>query len=376
MQEYKREDIEREIEKRINEFNAGKKPTILLMGQTGAGKTSAALEYIFNDPKAKVGSGAKPCTQGIEPFPGENINVYDSEGYELDRQEHYRKLIIDGFLKDPSKQGSDGIQAVWYFISGAGKRITDYDKSLITDVRKMGYYVALVISKIDEMSEDDLRDLKVAARQGMGSDVPIFQISTHPEIVSNEELTDWNKLAKWTHDILPEVFRDKYTLALKNGLEAKKEMVSKWIWAATLSAGGVGATPIPFSDGPVLIGLQGVLIFKILRAYNIPVAEGTITSMLAALGVSNAGRWLCGQLLKLLPVLGPAANATVAATITFSIGKTIDSLCQKQAEQMLKGEPVTIDVGKILSSTTFIDTVIKNMDVYKDEVINNIKQRK
>ena len=44
---------------------------------------------------------------------------------------------------------------------------------------------------------------------------------------------------------------------------------------------------------------------------------------------------------------------------------------------MLKGEPVTIDVGKILSSTTFIDTVIKNMDVYKDEVSNSIfKQRK
>lgn len=363
MREYEKEDIEREIEKRINEFNAGKKPTILLMGQTGAGKTSAALEYIFNDPKAKVGSGAKPCTEGIKLFPGENINVYDSEGYELGRQEHYRKLIIDGFLKDPSKQGADGIQAVWYFISGAGKRITDYDKSLINEVVTMGYHVALVISKIDEMSEDDLRDLKAAAMQGL--DVPIFQISKHPEIASNEELTDWNKLAKWTHDILPEVFKDRYVLSLKNSLKAKKEMINKWILAAAAAAAVVATTPIPMADAPILIGIQATLIYKILSAYNISVANGTITALLSSVSIANAGRWLCGSLLKIVPILGSAVNATVASSFTFAIGKGIDALCQKQAEQMLAGKEVIIDIDKILSSGDFLQTIKENMEAYK-----------
>jgi len=363
MREYEKEDIEREIEKQINEFKQSKKPTILLMGQTGAGKTSAALEYIFDDPRAKIGSGAEPCTEGITLFPGENINVYDSEGYEIGRQEHYRNLIMDGFLKDSSKQGADGIQAVWYFISGAGKRITDYDKNLIQEVQSMGYKVALIISKIDEMSEDELKDLKSEAKKGLTS--PVFQISTHPDIRDNEELTDWNGLAKWTADILPEVFKDRYVLSLKNSLKAKKEMINKWILAAAAAAAAVAATPIPMADAPILIGIQATLIYKILSAYNISVANGTITALLSSVSIANAGRWLCGSLLKLVPFFGSAVNATVASSFTFAIGKGIDALCQKQAEQMLAGKEVIIDIDKILSSGDFLQTIKENMEAYK-----------
>lgn len=376
MQEYSQEKINEAVEEQVNEFERNnKKPSILLMGQTGTGKTTATLEYIFEDEKinAEIGNGAKPCTQGINFYEGENINIYDSEGYEIGKQEHYRDLIIDGFLKDLSKQGEDGIQVIWYFVSGAGKKITDYDISLIKEIQEMNEYkIALIISKIDEMSEEQLMELKRVA--GIELNVPIFQISTDPSLRNNPQITDWERLPEWTWGVLGEVFQSRFVWALKGGLEIKQAQINKWILAAAASAAGVGAAPIPFADAPLLAGLQGLLIFKILRAYNVKVSTGTVTSLISSVGVSQAGRWLCGQLLKFIPVLGSIANATVAAAVTYALGKAVDILCQRQAKQMLSGEPVTIDVDAILGSKEFVEIVKTQFGAAQDHILDLIKE--
>ena len=372
MQEYSQEKLNEAVEEQVNEFQKNnKKPSVLLMGQTGTGKTTAATEYIFGT--AEVGDGAKPCTIGIKWYDGKNINIYDSEGYEIGKQEHYRELVMDGFLKDPSTQGPDGIQVVWYFVSGAGKKITDYDISLIKEIQEMNkYQIALVISKIDEMSEEQLEELKRIAGIELPK-VPVFQISMAPAIKDNPEVTDWNRLTEWTWSVLGEVFQSRFVWALRGALEIKKQQINKWILAAATSAAGIGAAPIPFADAPVLAGLQGVLIFKILRTYNVQVATGTVTGLISSLGVSQAGRWLCGQLLKFVPVLGNIANATVAAAITYALGKAVDTLCQRQAKQMLAGEPVTIDVDAILGSKEFATMVQTQFGDIKDHILDLIK---
>lgn len=376
MQEYSQERINEAVEEQVKEFQKNnKKPSILLMGQTGTGKTTATLEYIFEDVKinAEVGNGAKPCTQGVHFYEGENINVYDSEGYEIGKQEHYRDLIMDGFLKDPSRQGADGIQVIWYFVSGAGKKITDYDISLIKEVQEMNKYkIALIISKIDEMSEEQLAELKRVA--GIELNIPLFQISTDPSLRNNPEITDWERLPKWTWSVLGEVFQSRFVWALKGCLEIKKEQINKWILAATASAAGIGAAPIPFADAPLLATLQGGLIFKILRAYNVKTSTGTVTGLISTVGFSQVGRWLCGQLLKFVPVLGSIANAAVAAAVTYALGKSMDILCQRQAKQMLSGEPVTIDVDAILGSKEFAEMVKTQFGDVKDHILDLIKE--
>lgn len=193
------------VKKKIN-YSHGKDKvkTVLLCGQTGAGKTAAGAEFI-PALKPKIGYGSEPCTKGINYFKGKTVNIYDSEGYEIGKQAHYRKLVINGFIKGRQPQGK--INGVWYIISGAGKRATDYDFELIKEISSAGYKVAVLISKIDEMSSAQLSDLK---REVSKRNLPCFVLSNNTEIKGNKDITDWQKLLEWTN-ALPEVVRRKST---------------------------------------------------------------------------------------------------------------------------------------------------------------------
>lgn len=171
--------------------------TVLICGQTGSGKTTIATEFVLPNVKAKIGNRAEFCTRGIHYFPGNKINVFDSEGYEIGTQQqiHYRKLIFDGFLKRPDK--AQQIQGVWYVISGAGKRCTEYDFDLIMEIRNLKYPVAVLLTKIDEMSPEQINAMKSSIRFKL----PIFCLSNHALIKQNTSFTDWNKLEKWTLEL-------------------------------------------------------------------------------------------------------------------------------------------------------------------------------
>ena len=138
--------------------------------------------------------------------------------------------------------------------------------------------------------------------------------------------------------------------------------------------------PVPFAQAPGLIAIQTGLIYKILRIYNISVAVGTITGLLGSLSVAQAGRVLSAELLKLIPgagsIIGGVLNASVAAAFTYAIGEALIALCDKQATQMLKGEPVTIDLEKILGSKEFISQITAIYTQKKAHILDEIKENK
>ncbi len=197
--------VKKRIKTQIQKNSFGCK-TVLICGQTGSGKTTIAKEFISPNVKAKIGNSAKPCTRGINYFPGSKISVFDSEGYEIGTQKqiHYRKLIFDGFLKRPDKARK--IQGVWYVISGASKRFTKYDSNLIKEIRNLKYPVAVLLTKIDEMTPEQIDTMKSSIRPK----VPVFCLSSNALIKQNTSFTDWNKLEKWTLE-LPLYIRRKKT---------------------------------------------------------------------------------------------------------------------------------------------------------------------
>ena len=379
MKEYNQEAINKRVEETLNQWNAGnKKPNVLICGVTGSGKTSFTLNHVFANESLVVGESAKPCTRDIELYEGENINIYDSEGYEIgsEKQAHYREMLIEEFLK---KQTPESLQAVWYAVDGGGKKFTDLDISLIKEIQALHFPVAVLITKLDTLTDRQYDELKSAITDNV--DAPVFAISVREPLLHN---CDVEKLIDWTYEIIPVACREHFVYALKEGLVQKKKEARRVTWIATSLAAGVpvatAVSPVPYSDAPGIIAIQTGLVVKILNIYNIPVSTGAITGTMASLGVSQAGKMAAGALLKLIPVagqvIGAAVNASVAGAFTYAIGETLLALCEKQAKQLLAGEPVLIDMEKILGSAAFLDQVVALFKKKKDTILDEVKEDK
>lgn len=373
MQEYNEEDIQKKVEEEIMKWNKNnKKPNILICGQTGAGKTSV-VKYLFKDKavNAMVGNSGQPCTKDIQFYEGDNLNIYDSEGYEIgaEKQTHYHQLLIENFLEKKTNIQEDGIQVVWYTINGKAKRVTDLDNALINEIQALGYKTAVLITQIDELNEQQMNEIKEALKSVQA---PVFCTSIYTDIPEVATVCDWKELTDWTINILPQIFQNKYINALAGDLERKHKQAEKYIWTATLGAAGVGAAPIPGADAPILIAGQSILICSILSLYNIETSKSAVGAILSNVGIHNLGKLLASSLLKLLPGFGNTANALVAATLTYALGETLRQLCHKQAEQLLKGEEVTIDIEKIMTSKEFQNKVMCNYEIFKDLIKDKI----
>ena len=101
-----------------------------------------------------------------------------------------------------------------------------------------------------------------------------------------------------------------------------------------MSAAGVGATPIPFSDAVLLIPVQVGMMAAISGKYALPVDSGTVATLAGSAafagGATYAGRALA-SLIKFIPgagtVVGGAINATIASTLTTAVGWAWVAVC-------------------------------------------------
>ena len=372
--EYSQEKLDEELRKFQETF---KKPNILICGQTGAGKSSI-VNFIFKDEVAKV-SNAKPCTTDITLYKGEDVNIFDSEGYEMGKEEHYKEMLFDNFLCKNEHKGIDGdesVHVVWYVINGAGKKITDYDALLLKRILAEKYKVCIIISQIDQMTMTQLNELVNGAKAITNSivNVSIFRTSTDRAAIeyrdgNGNKLTDWDELVEWSIAQMPDMCKDRFASALKAGLKEKRDRAFKRIAAAAVAAGGVGATPIPFSQAALLIPIQASLIISVLNIYGIKASGGTGTlgNLLVTLGVQNLGRTAAANLIKMFPgagsVIGGIINASIAASFTTAIGKAVDIFAYTQCEKAIDGQTPIIDISAMLNSD-FMDIV---MQIFKQE---------
>jgi GTP-binding protein EngB required for normal cell division len=119
-----------------NEFsktlNSLQKPTVLLYGLTGTGKSSV-LNAVFGSRLAETGEG-KPITQNFVKYAPDDfpIVIYDSRGLEHGRSDIFlqetREFLHN--LEESSNPMENRIHVVWYVIDLANCRLQDFEGTI------------------------------------------------------------------------------------------------------------------------------------------------------------------------------------------------------------------------------------------------------
>jgi len=356
MNEYKTEEVEKAIQDAINETTA---PNIFICGQSGVGKSSL-INFIFKEDVAQT-CDKEPCTKEIDYYKSQSINIYDSEGYEIgsEKQDRYEKLIFTDFLDKKNGLDKEDVHLIWYAVSGAGKRFTDLDKKLINKMMAAKYPVAILLTKIDELDETQLDDMMKSINSELPK-IPVFRITT----IDNkdvQEYCDITKLEAWSHEQLKPIYKERFVSGLKAGLAEKRKSANVVIGLATAAAATAAASPIPFSDAAIITPIQAGMVVKIASIYGLTAQSSSIVSLVSSLGISNLGRTLAGNLLKIIPAIGSFAggliNAGVASALTAAIGKGLESICYENCEKHLSGLEPIFDIESILKSSQFTELV-------------------
>lgn len=331
-----------------------KRPNILVMGATGAGKSSL-VNLVFGQELAAVGAG-KPVTDGVHAYENQLVRIYDSEGYESgqEQQARFKARVVD-FINRQENDHAARVHLVWFCISQANHRVFDIDLDTIRAVAALKVPLAVVMTQADQVSEADSAQMLATVRDNCPG-MTIFEISTNPDVGLSVD-----PLIQWANDNLSEALRIGFISASKKAIKLKRSESHKIVMQHSATAAAMAAIPIPFSDAPLLVSNQMAMLARLASIWNLPglqaVAGGGTFSML----LSQFGRTLAGNLAKLIPGVGSwvggAVNASVASALTGAIGYAITEICAQILADELNGGRV-----KELSeyfSTEILDELVK-----------------
>ena len=113
------------------------------------------------------------------------------------------------------------------------------------------------------------------------------------------------------------------------------------------------------------------MVIQIASLYGMKLEGSAITSFLVSAAISNLGKTVAGNLIKLIPgvgsVMGAMINGTVAGGFTYAIGYALNELLYKNALEKAEGKSPTFDLIKILSGTEFLNQVSNIFENYKKQ---------
>ena len=102
--------------------------------------------------------------------------------------------------------------------------------------------------------------------------------------------------------------------------EELKEKCHYIIHTAAVAAGGVGLAPIPGADIGPITAIQGGMIIGLARVFSISITKEWAEQTAKTAITGQIGKYLAGQILKLIPGIGSVSNATIAVALTETLG--------------------------------------------------------
>lgn len=272
---------------------------ISLIGEVNAGKSSTVNKIIGKD------------IASTNPMPGETVSV---DPYNLEGLENIKFMDTPG-LNDPNdenpKKTLEFVQqsdVVLFFLNAAGTVFSESEKEKFAGIEKHNKDILIVLNKID--AAEDIPSIIEFVKNHTGGKYKVIPISSK----TGENLETLKK------EILFLLEKKGKDLLFAKSMKEKSAAANRWIIGAGVSAGVIGASPIPGSDIIPLTSLQVGLIIKLSKLYDKPLSKKAAKDMIVITATQTIGHTLYRQALKFIPGAGSVIGGTVASSMTLALG--------------------------------------------------------
>ncbi len=272
---------------------------ISLIGEVNAGKSTTVNKIIGED------------IASTNPMPGETVSV---DPYNIRGLENIKFMDTPG-LNDPNdenpKKTLEFVQqsdVVLFFLNAAGTVFSDSEKQKFAEIEKHNKDILIVLNKID--AAEDIPSIIRFIKGHTNNKYKVIPVSSK----TGENL---DLLKKEVLLLLEKKGKD---LLFAKSMKEKSSAATRWIVGAGVSAGIIGASPIPGSDVLPLTTLQVGLIVKLSNLYDKPLTKKAAKDMIVITATQTIGHTLYRQALKFVPGAGSIIGGTVASSMTLALG--------------------------------------------------------
>ena len=272
---------------------------ISLIGEVNAGKSSTVNKIIGED------------IASTNPMPGETVSV---DPYNIRGLENIKFMDTPG-LNDPNdenpKKTLEFVQksdVVLFFLNAAGTVFSESEKEKFNEIEKHNKDILIVLNKID--AAENIPSIVQFVKEHTAHKYKVIPISSKTE----ENLETLKK------EILFLLEKKGKDLLFAKSMKEKSSAATRWIIGAGVSAGVIGASPIPGSDVLPLTTLQVGLIIKLSNLYDKPLTKKAAKDMIVITATQTIGHTIYRQALKFIPGAGSIIGGTVASSMTLALG--------------------------------------------------------